>query len=105
MEVELVAPVVLRSYVIDDDLQDAGRGGIEVTVTLADERRRWCFFIRPAALQACGDWVEGTRVRIHLGELHMVIVSELSRDVIERALRELAATGELERRTLPLEND
>jgi hypothetical protein len=93
---------VLRSYTIDDDLADADRGAVEVTVTLADERRRWCFFITPAALAAVGDWVEGTRVRLHLGEPHMIVVSELSRDVVERVLRQLERDGELERRTLPL---
>ena len=93
---------MLRSYRIDDDLARADEAAVEVTVTLADERRRWCFFMTPAALAACGDWVEGTRVRLHLGEPHMIVVSELSVDVIERVLRQLQAEGELERRTLPL---
>ena len=93
---------VLRSYTIDDDLAHASHGVVEVTVTLTDERRRWCYFMTPAALAACGNWVEGTRVRLHLGELHRVTVSELSCDVIERVLRQLEATGQLERRTSPL---
>jgi hypothetical protein len=93
---------VIRSYTIDDDLTDAARGAIEVTVVLADERRRWCFFMTPSALAACGEWVQGTQVRLHLGALHMIIVSDLSRDIIERVLRQLDADGELERRTLPL---
>jgi hypothetical protein len=92
---------VLRSYAIDD-LAGADEGAVEVHVTLADERRRWCFFITPTALAVCGDWVEGTRVRVHLGELHMIVVSELTTEIIERVLRELEATGDLERRTLPL---
>jgi hypothetical protein len=93
---------VLRSYIIDDDLAAADHGAIEVTVTLTDERRRWCFFMTPAALEACGDYVPGTRVRVHLGEPHMIVVSEISVDIIASVLRELEATGELERRTLPL---
>ena len=95
-------PAVLRSYRIDDDLAAAGRGAIEVTVTLADEQRRWCCFMTPAALAAVGDFVEGTSVRVHFGEPHMIVVSEVSRDVIERVLRQLEADGELVRRTLPL---
>jgi hypothetical protein len=97
------ADVVLRSYTIEDDLARAHEAAVEVTVTLADERRRWCFFMTPAALAACGDVVEGTRVRLHLGEPHMIVVSELTPDVIERVLRELEAAGELVRRTLPLD--
>jgi len=94
---------VLRSYTLDGDLALANDAAVEVTVTLADERRRWCFFITPAALAACGDWVDGTRVRLHLGEQHMIVVSELTQDVIERVLRELEVSGDLERRTLPLD--
>ena len=93
---------MLRSYRIDDDLANADTGAIEVTVTLADERRRWCFFMTPAALAAVGDWVEGTKVHLHLGELHMIVVSEISVEIIERVLRQLEAEGDLERRTLPL---
>ena len=94
---------MLRSYRIDDDLAGADTSAVEVSVTLADERRRWCFFMTPAALAACGNFVEGTDVRMHLGEQHMIVVSDLTVDVIERVLRQLDAAGELERRTLPLD--
>jgi hypothetical protein len=93
---------LIRSYRIDDDLETADSGGIEVSIVLTDERRRWCFFMTPAALAACGDFVEGTRVRVHLGELHMIVVSEVTVEVIERVLRELDRAGELERRTIPI---
>jgi hypothetical protein len=53
-------------------------------------------------LASVGDWVEGTRVRLHLGERHMIVVSELSAEVIDAVLRQLHAAGELEDRTLPL---
>ena len=92
----------LRSYTIDDDLRNADTGAVEVTLTLLDERRRWCFFMTPDALQAAGDFVDGTEVRFHIGERHMIIVNELSRDIIERTLRHLANNGLLERHTLPV---
>ena len=94
---------MLQSYTVDDDLAHAAHTAIEVTVTLTDGRRRWCFFMTPSALAASGDWVHGTRVGIHLGEPHMLVVSELSAKIIERVLRQLEAAGELERRTLPIE--
>ena len=93
---------MLRSYCINDDLSGADASAIEVTVTLSEEERRWCFFVTPRALAAAGDFVDGTAVRVHLGEPHMIVVSEISRDVIERVLRALDAAGELARRTLPL---
>ena len=94
---------VLRSYRIDDAIADADQGAVEVTVTHADEQRRWCFFVTPAALAVVGDFVDGTETRLHLGELHMIVVSELSQDVVDRVLRQLEADGELLRRTLPLQ--
>ena len=42
-----------------------------------------------------GDWVPGTEVRIHYAP-NMIVVSEISEEVIEAALRHLASTGELE---------
>jgi hypothetical protein len=75
---------------------------VEVTVTLADGRRRWCFFMTPSALANVGDWIPGTRTPYHLGELHMVVVAEMTPEIIDRVLGELASTGQLERRTLPL---
>ena len=94
--------IVLRSYRIDDDLSGAETSAIEVTIILADERRRWCFFVTPPALGSAGDVLEGTEVRVHFGEPHMIVVSEISQDVIERVLRQLERQGELLRRTLPL---
>ncbi len=92
----------LQSYTIDDDLAHADRGAIEVSVTLADGRSRWLFFMTPSALMACGDWVEGTQVRVHLGVPHMLVVGTVSADIIERVLKQLDASGELEHHTLPL---
>ena len=93
---------MIRSYRIEDDLAAVDTRAIEVSIVLADERRRWCFFLSPAAIAACGDFVEGTNVRVHLGELHMIVVSEVTVEVIERVLGELDKCGALEGRTLPL---
>jgi CheY-like chemotaxis protein len=89
---------MLQAYTIHDDVSQADLGAIEVTVTLASGITGWCFFMTPFALANVGDWVPGTTVRMHLGELHMFVVSEISADIIGRVLRELAETGELERR-------
>ena len=94
--------VMIRSFSIDDDLAAADQAAVEVTVTLTDEQRRWCFFITPAALLVAGDLLEGTETRVHFGEPHMIVVSDVTRDVIERVLRQLEADGKLVRRTLPL---
>ena len=46
--------------------------------------------------------VAGTQARLHLGERHMIVVSELSETIIDKVLRSLHASGELRSRTLPL---
>ena len=91
----------LESFTIDDNMQLSDQVGIEVTVIFADGSRRWCFFMTPKALEAAGDWVEGTQVRHHLGELHMIVVSEISHEIISRILRTLDAQNDLVRRTIP----
>jgi hypothetical protein len=75
---------------------------VEVTIDFGGSKR-WLFFATPQLLASTGDWVPGTRVRLHLGEQHMVVVSELSEAIIDKVLRQLHAAGELENRTLPLD--
>ncbi len=89
-------------YTIDDPITDPLIDTVEVTIDFGDQRR-WLFFITPQLLASAGDFVEGTGIRLHLGEKHMVVVSVLSEAVIDRVLRSLYAAGELMGRTLPLE--
>lgn len=94
---------MLESFTIDDDLAIQATGAIEVTLQLKGHSPRWCFFMRPEALAACGDWIPGTRTRMHFGSPHMIVVAgELTSETIARALREIDALGELERCSLPL---
>ena len=89
-------------YTIDDPITDPLTCSVEVTIDFGGQKR-WLFFTTPQLLGSVGDFVEGTRVRLHLGERHMVVVSELSESVIRRVLQQLHANGELAGRTLPLE--
>ena len=89
-------------YTIDDPIDDPVSAIVEVTVDFGGGHKRWCFFTTPGALAVCGDWVEGTRVRVHLGVPHMIIVSELTAGIIDGVLNQLYARGELEAHTAPL---
>ena len=92
---------LIASYRIDDRLDRPREGAVEVVLELADGRRRWCFFLTPERMSLAGDWVEGTQVRMHLGVNHMIVVTELSRDIIDRVLRELEAKNLLLEHTQP----
>ena len=95
---------MLKSFTIDDDLAAQDNGAIEVTLSLADGNRRWCFFMTPAALSRCGDWVEGTQVRFHYDAPHMIVVSAtLDHALIERVLQDLDRQGLLVKCSLALE--
>ena len=74
-----------------------------MTIELSDGERRWCFFLTPDAMKRCGDWVEGTQVRFHVGVPHMIVVAELSEDVIRRILEGRDRDGELEAHTMALD--
>jgi hypothetical protein len=89
-------------YSINDPITDPLTSSVEVTIDFRGHKR-WLFFATPQLLATAGDWIEGTQVRLHLGERHMVMVSELSEAVVEKVLHQLHVTGELESRTLPLE--
>jgi hypothetical protein len=89
-------------YTIDNPIADPVSTIVEVTVDFGGGHKRWCFFATPAALAVCGDWVNGSRVRVHLGVPHMIIVSELSARIVDGVLNELYDRGELEAHTAPL---
>ena len=93
----------LSRITIDDDLCRAAEMAIEVTIELSDGSRRWCFFFTPAAMKGGGDWVDGTRIPFHLGVPHMIVVAELSEDIIRRILESLDRDGMLEAHTVPLD--
>src|SRR5215470_2088546 len=95
----------LLTYSIDDAITDPLRDTVEVTVDFGGGRKRWLFFITPQQLAAVGDWIEGTRIRMHLGERHMIIVGELSESVIDKVLHQLHASGELEPRAQDFQSD
>ena len=88
-------------YSVDDPITDPLACSVEVTVEL-EGQKRWLFFVTPQLLASVGDLVEGTQVRLHLGERHMIVVSELSESVIDKVLSSLYDAGELSSRTLPL---
>jgi len=89
------------SYRIDDPIDDPLVSSIEVTIEFPTEQR-WLFFVTPQLLSSVGDLVADTSCRLHLGERHMIVVSQISREIIDTVLKLLEANGELERRTLPL---
>ena len=92
----------MKSYKVDDPIVDPLTCSVEVTIAMQDGRERWCFFATPQLLASVGDFVEGTRLRMHLGVPNMIVVSELGEEIIDRVLRQLDAEGLLERHTLPL---
>jgi hypothetical protein len=95
---------MLKSFTIQDDLAAQDAAAVEVVLELASGERRWCFFMTPAALTACGDFIPGTTIRYHHGAPHMIVVAgHLNRPLIEKVLHELAEGGELIRCSLPVE--
>ncbi|MDQ1832545.1 hypothetical protein [Massilia scottii] len=72
---------------------------VEVTIAFPTGPR-WLFFATPQLLNDVGDTVAGGSARVHLGELHMIVLSELNAATIDAVLRDLHKAGELERRTL-----
>ncbi len=94
----------IQKIEFEDELSMQDHGAIEVTISLSDGKRRWCYFMTPAALQACGDWIEGTRIRFHFGAPHMIVVAEtLTENLIEKALRCIEQRGEILDCTMAIE--
>jgi hypothetical protein len=91
----MTAPKI-QKIEITDDLSRQDSGAIEVTVSFSNGDSRWCYFMTPAALQACGDWIEGTKIRFHFGSPHMIVAAgTLTEDLIIKILGHIENCGEL----------
>jgi hypothetical protein len=91
----------IESIEIEDPIESHRSGAIEVTVITSEGDKRWCFFFTPEGMSACGDWIEGTKIRFHYGAAHMILVSEISEAIIKAALGDIEKQGKLEICTIP----
>lgn len=117
---------VLESFTIDDPINDPTCDCVAVTVRLSTRRCRWCWFVtsawlvaylagtlKPKAIDYDG-WtldqitVMGPTITTKSGSRfdavyvsHMIVVAELSSEVIEATLRHLDSQDELQAHTRP----
>src|SRR5579859_2238077 len=96
--------MMLKSFIIEDDLDLQTTGAVEVIVELEEGQRRWCYCMTPQALAASGDWIDGTPVRLHYNAPYMIVIaSPLDKTLIELALQHIDREGKLEVCTMPLD--
>ena len=90
-------------YRILDDLATSSRGAIEIELELESGQRRWAFFLTSEAISSCGDWIPETKVRIHLGVPHMILVSEISEEIIRKTVELLEMENLIESHTMRID--
>ncbi len=83
-----------RSNVKIIDSVDQSDHAVEVDITFDDGSKRFCFFLTPDMINKFGDYVNGTKVRLHYGN-NMIVVSELSEDIIFKCINQLDIDGVL----------
>ncbi|MEM9478047.1 MAG: hypothetical protein AAGA58_00140 [Verrucomicrobiota bacterium] len=95
----------IASIAIDDPVESHERQAIEVTITMKDGTRRWCFFVTPEGIPNYGDFLDSDHsVRIHFGASHMIVVSRISEDIVLKTLYHIDKVGEIERSTLEIKD-
>ncbi len=91
---------MIKSINIEDPIEAHNTRAIEVVLEMNDNTKRFCFFLTPQGASNCGDFVEGTKTRIHYGASHVFTVSDISRDIIQAVIKETERKGELLERTI-----
>ena len=71
------------------------QGAIEVDLEMEDGSKRWCFFVLADGVKNYGDFINGTKVRVQYGAKHMIVVSDISEEIIKTFINEKASNGEL----------
>ncbi|WP_144394625.1 hypothetical protein [Pleionea sediminis] len=83
------------SYIEIDGPAKQTNHAVEVYVTLTNDERRWCFFHSPETVKNCGDYIDGTNIRMHYGEKHMFVLSEVTQDSIRKTIKQLDEAGKI----------
>jgi hypothetical protein len=92
----------LGSWQIEQAITPGEECPVGVKVQLSSGEQRWCLFATPSMLQRGGDRIDGTEVRFHFLNRHLIVASELSEELIGRMLRHLDSQGDLVACTSPL---
>ncbi|PCJ11647.1 MAG: hypothetical protein COB04_18800 [Gammaproteobacteria bacterium] len=79
---------------IIDPIDRHEKMAIEVAVVV-DSEIRYCYFATPEGLKNFGDWVPGTEVRMHYDDNDFIVVSEISKEIIESAIIAIHKEGRL----------
>ena len=90
------------SIIIEHDIPSPLTYAVEVTIELESGARRWCFFCTPESLDRFGNLLPNTMIRMHAGSPHMIVLSTVTKESINAAIRELERTGELLTATRPV---
>jgi hypothetical protein len=85
----------IRQIIICDAIEKPITHSIDVELELSDGQWRWCFFVTPECIAGCGDWLEGTQIIMWYGMPHMIILGDISEELIHKALREIEAQGRI----------
>jgi len=94
----------LERYEVLDPVDDltSNPGAVEVRLRLESGQERWCFFMTPDRLQTVGDILPGTDTRIHHGAEHMIVLTSLTSDSIDLAIRYLCESDQIMESSRPL---
>jgi len=93
---------MIKNIIIEDTIDSHKERAIEVVLEMNDGEKRWCFFLTPSGASQCGDFIEGTKTRTHYGSAHMFVVSDISKKIIESAIKQVENEGNLLKCTLPI---
>jgi len=98
---------ILERFCLDDPdpLDDPFNASMEVTVKLSTGELRWCLFVTPKVLTQNGEFVPGTAVRFHYDIPNLIIVNEITPEIIENALKHIDSQNLLIRCSLALKAD
>ena len=96
--------MLVRATVDDlDDLVEDFLTGVDVVLEFSDGQRRWCFFITPELLSRLGGAEQvGDERLLSYNVPHMIVVSAITREIIDRSLAFIESQGELLDSSMPI---
>ncbi len=96
------APMLVKTTLRDDVEDDSNPSTVTVDVMLSDGTSGWCFFTTPAALSELVETTVGDGDLHMYGEPNMIVVSDITQEIIDDTLAYLNTNGLLPSCIVPI---
>lgn len=87
--------ITIKQIIITDPIEPPITHSIDVEIEFSDGQWRCCSFLTPELIATLHNWLEGTRTVLWYNMKGLVILGEITEELIYQSLREIESQGDI----------